>query len=60
VVQIVTHLDPEISLVAAVAERVGVDDSAVDGFDVNFVSHERQSSIEPAAAVPDDRARLPI
>jgi hypothetical protein len=28
-----------------VAERVRVDDTAVNGFDVNFVRHERQSSI---------------
>jgi hypothetical protein len=34
VVQIVTNLDPEVRFVAAVAERVGVDDPAVNGFDV--------------------------
>ena len=44
VVQIVANLDPEIAVLAAVAERVGVDDSAVYGSDVNFVSHDRQSS----------------
>ena len=46
VVQIVANLNPEIPLSAAVAERVGVDDTAVNGFDVNFVSHVRQSSIQ--------------
>ena len=45
VFQIVTNLDPEVPIVAAVAERVRVDDTAVNGFDVNFVRHERQSSI---------------
>jgi hypothetical protein len=45
VIQIVTNLDPEVPIVAAVAERVRVDDTAVNGFDVNFVRHERQSSI---------------
>jgi hypothetical protein len=45
VIQIVANLDPEVPIVAAVAERVRVDDTAVNGFDVNFVRHERQSSI---------------
>jgi hypothetical protein len=45
VFQIVTNLDPEVPIVAAVAERVRVDDTAVNGFDVNFVRHGRQSSI---------------
>jgi hypothetical protein len=45
VIQIVTNLDPKVTVITAVAERVRVDDTAVNGFDVNFVRHERQSSI---------------
>ena len=44
VLEIITDLDPEFALRAAEAERIVVDDPAVNGLDVNFVSHPRQSS----------------